>query len=137
MKFLNAIALVLTAFLSLNVAARSPAPIINYENIVVTTGSGKSLISEQVNQAIVTAAGVKNWTIAFQTEETLQATLNVSGKHTIVIEVTYSADKYSLLYKESTNMKYGVRHGQPVIHPHYNKWVQDFRSTIRTELLKL
>lgn len=117
--------------------ARAPVPIDNYENIAVATSSGKPLQIEQVKQAIQAAAAVKGWTIAYQADGSLLATLNVRNKHTITVELPYSVEKYSLRYKGSTAMKYGQRDGIPVIHPYYNKWVQEFKETIRIELLKL
>lgn len=138
MKFIKFIFFVFAAILSLNVAAREPIPIINYDNLVIATSSGKVLQPEQVKQAILAAAGTKNWTIAHQSDGKLLATLSVQGgKHVIVTEIAYASDKYSLNYKDSTNMKYGTRDGEAVIHPFYNKWVQQLKEAIRVELLKL
>jgi hypothetical protein len=117
--------------------AREPVPIINHDNISVATNSGKTLQLEQVKQAIQAAAGAKAWTIAFQADGKLLATLHVRGKHTIVVEIAYAADKYSLQYRDSTNMKFGELNGSKVIHPFYNKWVLELKDAIRIELLKL
>lgn len=117
--------------------AREPVPIINHDNIPVATNSGKVLQLDQVKQAIQTAAGAKAWTIAFQADGKLLATLNVRNKHTIVVEIAYAADKYSLQYRDSTNMKFGELNGSKVIHPFYNKWVLELKDAIRVELLKL
>ena len=117
--------------------ARDAVPVINYDNIAVATSSGKAPAVEQFKQALLTAAGARGWEIAQQADGTLQATLNVRGKHSIVVEIAYSDAKYSLTYKGSVNMKYGQRDGQPVIHPFYNKWVQDLKEAIGLELLKV
>jgi hypothetical protein len=134
---LFAVLLIASAIFTAPAIARAPVAIINYENLVVATNSGNVLQAEQVKQAIVTAAGAKNWSIAYQSDGTLLATLNVRNKHTIMTGIAYAADKYSLRYTGSTNMKFGERDGQPVIHPYYNKWVQEFKEAIRIELLKL
>jgi hypothetical protein len=155
MKLIKSAVLIFAALVSLNVIARTPVPIINYDNISVATSSGKTLQLEQVKQSIQAAAGAKAWSIAFQADGKLLATLNVRNKHVIVVEIAYSADKYSLRYKDSTNMKFGeasepqaaglsglspsrpIGPGTKVIHPYYNKWVAELKDAIRVELLKL
>lgn len=119
------------------VSARETVAIVNYDNLVVATNSGKVLVAEQVKQAILAAAGAKSWSIAYQADGKLLATLNVRGKHTVMVGISYTAEQYSLRYKDSTNMKFGEREGRAVIHPYYNKWVQELKEAIRIELLKL
>ncbi|MGH6627408.1 MAG: hypothetical protein ACRECD_12885 [Burkholderiaceae bacterium] len=104
---------------------------------MVATNSGKAVQAEQVKQAIQAAAGTRNWSLSPQAEGKLLATLNVRGKHTIMVEIAYAADRYSLSYKDSVNMNYGAHNGLPSIHPNYNKWVQHLQDGIRIELLKL
>ena len=137
MKLIKSAVLVFAALVSLNVIARTPVPIINHDNLSVATNSGKTLQIEQVKQAIQTAAGAKGWSIAFQADGKMLATLNVRNKHTVVVEIAYATDKYSLQYKDSANMKFGEFNGAKVIHPYYNKWVQELRDSIRNELLKV
>jgi hypothetical protein len=137
MKFLKSLVIVVIALFSLNVVARETVPIINYDTIAVATNSSKAPSAEQVKQAIITAAGSKGWSIAYQADGKLLATLVVRSKHTIVVEIGSTADSYSLRYKDSTNMNFGERDGVPSIHPYYNKWVLYFKETIRVELLKL
>jgi glyceraldehyde-3-phosphate dehydrogenase/erythrose-4-phosphate dehydrogenase len=137
MKLIKFIFFIFAIILSMNVAARTPVPIINYDNIAVVTTSGKTTSSEQVKQAIQAAAAAKNWSLLYQPDGHLQATLSVqNGKHIIVVDITYASDKYSLIYKNSTQMKYGTLDGQAVIHPFYNKWVHELKEAIRIELMK-
>ena len=152
MKFLKAAFVICTIVLSLNANARTPVPVINYENIAITTTTGKPLQVEQVKQAISSAAASKGWTVAYSTDGSLLATLVVRNKHTVVVKVDYDVSKYSINYNDSKNMKYGIidvqptivssnkdqsHNGQAEIHPFYNKWVQDLKDAIRGELLKL
>ena len=136
MKFIKVATLIFATIFSLSAVARSSVPIVNYDNIPVTTASGHVLTEAQVKQAILNAATAKNWTIAYQADGKLEATLIVRAKHTIVVEVGYAIDKYSLNYKNSINMNFFVRDGTPLIHPFYNNWVKEFRDAIRVELLK-
>jgi len=114
--------------------ARAPVAIINHDNVLIATNSGKKLTAEQVKQAIMQAAGETRWSIASQPDGKLSATLNVRGKHTMVVEITYSSEKYSLHYKDSTNLHYAMCEGQGVIHPNYNKWVMNLKNGIQAKL---
>lgn len=137
MKFLKTLMLLAMTLFSFNAVAREAVPIVNYDDIAVATNSGKSPSADQVKQAIIAAASNKSWSIARQPDGKLQATLVVRNKHTIVVEIACAADKYSLRYKDSINMKFEERDGQQLIHPFYNKWVLDFKEAIRIEVLKL
>ncbi|MBS1228783.1 MAG: hypothetical protein H6R17_2060 [Proteobacteria bacterium] len=137
MKFVKSLLIVFIALLSLNATAREAVPIVNYDDIAVATNSGKAPSAEQVKQAIIAAASNKGWSIAHQADGQLLATLVVRNKHTIVVSIACAADKYSLRYKDSINMKFEERDGQQLIHPYYNKWVLDLKDAIRIELLKL
>ncbi len=148
--------------------ARTSVPIVNYENVIVATNSGNTLQAEQVKTAVLVAAGSKGWSVAHQADGKMLASLTVRGKHTIVVEISYTASSYSLHYRDSVNMHYQPDHqlnltrsqnsynqvqsqgqgqaqaqtqsgidSRAVIHPNYNKWVQDLRDAIRIQLLRL
>ena len=133
-RFLFA-ALVVSA--SLHVSAREPVPVINLTDIAVVRADGKALTEAQVRQAIHNAAGLKQWALSEPQPGRMIATLQVRGKHTVVTEISYSASRYSLTYKDSVNMKYGQRDGQAVIHPFYNRWVGTLNEDIRFALSRI
>jgi hypothetical protein len=135
MKFKFAVA-IFAAILSLNAAAREVVPVVNHEGIAVVTNNTKALSAEQVKQAIQVACLAKGWTVSPESDGKLLATLSVRNKHTIAVQIGYSADKFSLIYKNSSNMKFSQEQGQAMIHPFYNKWVQGLLDAIRLELLK-
>lgn len=131
-------------------AQRTPVSIINYPNLPIATASGKPIQAEQVKKAIQDAALRKGWTLGNDTGDKLLATLVVNNKHTVMVEIAYSADKYSLTYRDSVNMNYhsearfdsrmpNARNAStpsgPVIHPAYNTWVQELKDAIRGELM--
>jgi len=110
--------------------ARSSVPIINHENLPTVSAVGKAVSSEQVKQAIVMAATSKGWTTTLDQSGAIVATLIVRNKHTISVTIPYVEDKFSVIYRDSTNMNYS----NGVIHPHYNSWVQNLVTAIRSEL---
>ncbi len=134
---LTVAAFILFSFISFPALAREPVPIINYDAVQIVTTSGNKPQVTQVEQAIKTAAAANEWTLSNSEDGKLLATLFVRNKHTVVVEITYDTEKYSLQYKDSINMKYGTQNGKPVIHPFYNRWVETLKEAIRVELLKL
>lgn len=135
-KFFAGLILAL-AFAAGPASARWPMPIVNYPDVPVVTSSGTAPSAARVKQAILAGAAAKNWTIAQQADGKLQATLKVRGKHTVIVQIAYTPEKYSLTYQDSIDMNYGQRNGEPVIHPFYNTWVTDLKESIRAELVKI
>jgi hypothetical protein len=135
-------------------AQRVPVPIIDHPNLSVANSSGKPLQADQVKQAIQEAAKAKGWSLAYEPSGRILATLVVRNKHTVVVEIAYAPDKYSIMYKDSVNMKYAPnaqadprvntansgpnRSGYTggVIHPFYNSWVGELKEAIRVQLLR-
>lgn len=123
--------LIASVFLATAAQAREAVPIINYENQLVA----KPLTIEQVKQAIVTAAAMNSWTITKgPTENSITATLVVRNKHTVIVNITYTKESFSVVYAGSINMKYQPNAGTGVIHPFYNKWTRDLVDTIQANL---
>jgi hypothetical protein len=110
--------------------ARGSVPVVNYENVVVTTGSGKPATAEQVRQAFISGTAGRGWTYTQAGEGKLLANLVVRNKHTVSAEIVYSGDKFSVTY-------YELKDGKPVIHPNYNNWVTNMLSDVRVELSRL
>lgn len=130
-------ALALVTLFTTPAMARGSVPIVNYENVAITTGSGKPATAEQVKQAFIAGGTSKGWTFTPAGDGKLLANLVVRNKHTITADIAYSADRYSVTYQGSVNMNYEVKDGQSVIHPHYNGWVTNMLNEVRTELAKL
>lgn len=138
MKSILGIAILsLAALFTAPAMARSSVPVVNYDNVAVTTGSGIQATAEQVRQAIIKGGTSKGWTFTQTADGKLLANLIVRNKHTVEANITHAADKYSVTYQSSINMNFEMKDGQPVIHPHYNKWVQNLLTEVNRELAKL
>jgi len=151
MKLLRiALASLFVAMPMTTVAQRALVPIVDYKDITIATRSGKPVTAEQARDAIAAAGKRLNWDMAFAANNGLVGTLVVNNKHTVSGDISIAADKFSLKYRSSINMKYGlsgkplysnsanpVPEGVPVIHPAYNQWVQALMSAIDGELKKL
>jgi hypothetical protein len=135
-------ALVFGAAVALSSAAqaqRSPVPIIDRPNVPVVTASGKPLSQEALKQAIISGGtnGPRKWFIVPEGDgKTLKGTYIVR-QHTVVVQIVAGSNSYSVKYADSSNMKYAVEYGKPVIHPFYNDWVDQLILAIDFEVKKL
>lgn len=149
---LTSLALVLPAH------ARSPEPIINFENVSITPASGKMPGFSQVKAAIeqaakapIPSASGQQWEIAETAPGQIVATLHVRGKHMVRVDILYNVEKFSVTYRDSMNMNYSSEgkstdapfvnngnalNGKAVIHPYYNRWVKALVDNIRLETRK-
>lgn len=116
----------------LAIAGCTLQPIQNLSDVPVTTNSGKRLSATQVRSAIITAGTSLGWQVKDEGPGRLLGTLHLRT-HTAVVEIPYSASKYSILYKSSENLD--AANGQ--IHRNYNGWVQNLDRTIRTEISRM
>lgn len=134
--FVIAASLAVAALASFPVQARTPVPVINLTQIAIPASPSQGRTEAQVRQAITLAAQAKGWTVAAPEAGKLVATLNVRNKHTVMVDIPYDSRSYSLIYRDSANMKYGQMNGEAVIHPNYNRWTQDLRVAIDHELIR-
>ncbi len=117
-------------------AARSAVPLVEYEDVAATTSSGKVASADEIRKAFMVAGARHNWVFTEEGPNKLVGTLNIRT-HQIVVDVPISEGKFSVLYKNSVNMKYGMEEGKKVIHPQYNNWVKNLLGDTRAELAKL
>jgi hypothetical protein len=134
-RLLVLIAALLAAFAVF--AQRAPVPIIDHANVPISTGSGKPASLEAIKRAIVDggANGERKW-VFVPHGNGLRGTYKVRT-HTVVVDVTPGKDAFSLKYADSINMKYEIYNGTPVIHPFYNRWVDELLKAISVEMTKL
>lgn len=124
------------AFIPNEAAARAAGPLIEYENVAATTSGGKEATVDQIRTAFMAGGARHNWTFTQEGPDKLVGTLNIRT-HQIVVDIPIANGKYSVLYKNSVNMKYAVEDGKKVIHPQYNNWVKNLLGDVRGELAKL
>lgn len=134
MHLFRLIALAIFFMLATNAAmARDPVPIVNYADVIITTGSGKTPTTDQLKQAFIAAGNARRWTFSDQGTNQLIGSLSWEN-HSLMVTISYTPQKYSVTYRDSINLKYGVDNGTPVIHPRYNTFVQELMTRVRMEL---
>lgn len=117
--------------------ARSSVPVVDHDNIEVVPGSGQKPSLEQMQKTLAVAGRARGWVLKPVGPGKMLGTLNVRGKHTIVVDVTYKPGSYSIAYKDSVNMNAEQRDGAQLIHPKYNAWVDTFMQDVQTAFLVL
>lgn len=135
-------------------AARPAVPIVPHDNIAIISGSGKTPSLGEVRGAIARGAAVHDWTISEVQPGELVASINVRNKHYASVMIKYSETAYSVTYRDSTNLEYGLSGtnaaparrddfnsalpaNTPMIHPNYNRWVDTLIRDINLELRRL
>jgi hypothetical protein len=126
MRILSSLAILLIAA---SMAACTTAPILNVSDAAATSASGKALSADQVRSAIVRAGSALGWQMKDEGPGKLTGRLQLRD-HTAVVDIPYSASKYSIVYKSSTNLQ--EKSGQ--IHKNYNGWIQNLTRGINAQL---
>jgi hypothetical protein len=135
MKILRLLAIAV-AFVALNVHARGSVPVINHDAVQAVRASGQPASAEQIRAAMQTAGAARGWQITPAGNGKALAVLNVRGKHSISADISYAAGRYSITYRDSSNMNYEPGEGAGKIHPKYNAWVQTLIDDTRMQLAK-
>jgi hypothetical protein len=97
----------------------------------VQTASGKELSLEEVRKEIIAAGVAAGWQMAPAKLGEITGTLNIRS-HQAVVSIPYTTKHYSILYKDSSNLKYDAN--AQTIHENYASWIQRLDGAIRSRL---
>lgn len=89
-------------------AERVQVPLMNWENIPVSSSTTAMVSAEQVKQAFIKGAQATHWVVTPMADGELEAVFNKLNKHVVVITIRYDAQKYSVSYKRSEGMEYAT-----------------------------
>lgn len=135
MKILRLLAIAV-AFVALNVHARGSVPIIDHEAVPAVRASGQPASADQIRAAMQAAGAARGWQVTPAGNGRALAVLNVRGKHSISADISYASGRYSIKYRDSSNMNYEPGEGSGKIHPKYNMWVQTLIDDTRMQLAR-
>ena len=96
---------------------------------VVEPAGGQKLTADQVKLAIQRAGATLGWQIKEVQPFLLQGTL-ILRDHVAEVNIPYSAQRYSIVYKDSQNLQYDGK----MIHTNYNGWVQNLDKAIKARM---
>ncbi|MBC7982863.1 MAG: hypothetical protein H7Y02_03315 [Candidatus Obscuribacterales bacterium] len=138
MKTIKSILLVVISVMACSAAfAARTAMMETFDNIPVATLTGTELKLEQVKKAILAGAQKRDWIAKETSPKTITAGIFVRGQFRVTVEIVYSAEQFSVKYKDSENLNYESTAKGAKIHRSYNKWVQALVGSIRNELSAL
>jgi len=105
--------------------------ILDIRDAGIPAAVGQSMTMDDVAKGIIAAGSKHGWTMAIQTQGHIVGTL-VLRRHTAVVDIFYSTSSYSILYKDSTNLKYDAT--RKTIHGNYTSWIRNLHDAIQKEL---
>mgnify|MGYP000624358470 CR=1 FL=1 len=91
----------------------------------------KKVSDEQVYKAIKIAGINLGWKIKKVKPGLALAQLNIRN-HMAKVEIPYTGKDYSIIYKDSINLKYDKEDG--TIHNNYNGWIQNLEKAINMQI---
>ncbi len=112
-----------------SLAGCAAVPVMNVENSSVASVSNHSLSASQVRDAIARAGASLGWQMKDMGPNLLQGTLHLRT-HVAVVDIPYSTKEYSIIYKNSVNLK--AEDGK--IHKNYNGWITNLKNGINNQL---
>ena len=113
------------------VGCRGGGQIYNVKDAPVATATGKEPSLDDVQKSIIQAGAGLGWTMAVVKPGEIIGTLNVRS-HQAVVTIPYTTKSFSILYKNSSNLKYNA--DKQTIHGQYTNWIQKLDGAIRSHL---
>lgn len=113
------------------IGCRGGGQIYSVNDAPVQTATGKEPSMEDVQKAIIGAGVGLGWQMAISKPGEIIGTLNVRS-HQAVVTIPYTTKSFSILYKDSSNLKYDA--DKQTIHENYTGWIQRLDGAIRSRL---
>lgn len=113
------------------IGCRGSGQLYQVKDAPIQTASGKALSMDEVRKEIVAAGVAAGWQMAVVKPGEIVGTLNLRS-HQAVVSIPYTTKSYSILYKDSTNLKYDEK--AQTIHENYASWIQRLDGAIRSRL---
>jgi hypothetical protein len=113
------------------VGCRAGGQVYEVQDAPIQTAPGKRLTLEQVQKAIVDAGIKQTWIMTPIKPGEMLGEFNIQS-HQIHVLIPYTTQNYSILYKDSSNLRY-----DPVkrtIHVNYAKWIERLDNEIKSRL---
>ena len=131
---MNVAKYVLTVVLSATCGvALAAKPIQNLIDIPVPEKiDGSSPSTEDVRSAIVAGCKERTWVPIPDEDNNISCSILVRSRHFAEVEIPYTGDTYSIIYKDSRELDYNGKKQR--IHRNYNKWVLNLSDSIQRRL---
>lgn len=124
------------------------SPVYNVQDQYIATNIDNAT-EEDVKKAIIRAGGSLGWNMKAGEPGRVLGTLYLRT-HLAIVDITYDLKKYSITYKDSTNLDYETAgkettdaggntyvNDTAIIHSNYNGWIQNLDRSIQAQLSTL
>lgn len=110
---------------------RAGGQVYEVKDAPIQTATGKELTLEQVQKAIIDAGIKQTWIMTPVKLGEMLGEYNVQS-HQIHVLIPYTTKNYSILYKDSSNLRYDP--DKRTIHVNYQKWIERLDNEIKARL---
>ncbi|MDB5975568.1 MAG: hypothetical protein JWR07_2328 [Nevskia sp.] len=86
-----------------------------------------------VEKAIITSGVTRNWKVIEKKPGSILLEY-APREFSVKVKVSYDAHSVNIVYADSTDMEYGQEKGVAVIHPNYNRWVNNLAHDIEAQM---
>ena len=112
--------------------AFAPAEAAKLENVVNVAipdrNDGTPFTLDEVRSLIMQGCTKRDWKPETEAESVLTCEILVRGRHYVKVEIPFSEDAYSILYRDSEEMNYNE--AKQSIHRKYKGWVNNLQMMI-------
>lgn len=99
--------------------------------LIITNSSAAAKNASQVRKAIFLAGASRGWIMKDVDSSTIQASYTKAGKHTAVVDITYSVDSYTITPNKKSSLM--LANGQ--VDRHLNRWIRNLDQSIQKQLV--
>jgi hypothetical protein len=116
--------------------AQAAVDLTEWKDVAAVTGSGTPPSAEQIKRAFMASGAQRGWVFTDNGAGKMTGKL-VLRTHTLMMELSYEAGRYSLRYLDSVNLDYKDDAGKKTIHRAYVNWNTNLMNDARAELMRL
>ena len=110
---------------------RAGGQVYEVKDAPIQTASGKPLSLAQIEKAMIDAGIKQTWIMTPVKPGEIVGEYNVQS-HQIHVTIPYTTKNYSILYKDSSNLRYDP--AKRTIHVNYQKWIERLDNEIKARL---
>ena len=118
-------------FLFALIGCRAGGQVYEVKDAPIQTASGRALSLAQIEKAMIDAGIKQTWIMTPVKPGEIIGEYNVQS-HQIHVTIHYTTNHYSILYKDSSNLRYDP--AKRTIHVNYQKWIERLDNEIKARL---
>lgn len=128
------LSLMLATITVLLISGCRTVPVRNIENAPLVTTSQAHPDMQKIGDAIIKAGTGLGWRMTQNDVGQIIGKLYVRT-HRADVEIIYNHKNYSIIYKDSSNLKYNPE--KSTIHRQYNNWIKNLDLAIQKEIISI